>query len=137
MVHRIASVVALAAILALPATPGGAVCVWAGDGQHGCCAAPEPQPVAAETSCCGDSATTAPSPTPPLDSGCDCIHAPEAPEATTVGTPTSSSDETTDRAAIDDHSVVGDQDERYIAHSSARPLDHGPPIFLSLCTFLT
>ncbi len=137
MKRRLISVVALLAFAVLFAPPGGAACAWTGETAHGCCADPVVEPTVQPESCCGGPTPVNPSPAPATNEGCDCLHAPTAPTAITVGTPTSS--ETTPVASTHTGELVVD-DTRQIHQTqddSSRGGGHDPPIFLTHCTFLT
>jgi len=137
MKRRLISVAALLSFAVLFAPPGGAVCAWAGGGQHGCCAEPEVESATEETSCCGDSHPDLPSPTPPVDDGCDCLHAPEAPEAAAVGTPTSLESAPMSSPRAEESRVGGDLQQIHRTDDArCRGDGHDPPIFLTHCTFL-
>ena len=137
MKRRLISVAALLSFAALFAPPGGATCAWAGEGAHGCCSEIPVEPVAEAASCCNRTNRDAPSPTPPSENGCDCLHAPNAAAAITVGTPTSP--DTGPTAGLNAGGALdcAVQQVHLPDDATSRGDGHDPPIFLTLCTFLT
>lgn len=138
MKGRLTAVAALMAFVVLFAAPGGAACAWTGEAAHGCCADPVAEPTVQPESCCGGTTPVNPSPAPVPDGGCDCLHAPTAPTAITLGTPTSP--ETAPVASLHAGESVVDGDTRQIQQTEddvSRGGGHDPPIFLAHCAFLT
>ena len=138
MTHRLTAVAALMAFVVLFATPGGAACAWTGEAAHGCCADRVAEPTVQPESCCGGSTPVNPSPAPASNDGCDCLHAPTAPTAISVGTPTSP--ETAPVASPHTGESVVDGDTRQIHRTEddrSRGGGHDPLIFLTHCAFLT
>jgi len=138
MTCRLTAVAALMAFVVLFATPGGAACAWTGEAAHACCADPVAEPSVQSDSCCGGPTPVNPSPAPASNDGCDCLHAPTAPTAITVGTPTSP--ETTPVASLHAGESVVDADTQQVhptEDNGSRGGGHDPPIFLTHCAFLT
>ncbi len=137
MKSRLTTVAALVAFVVLFATPSGPVCAWTAEVAHGCCAQEAAQTAAKPDSCCGKPNPVEPSPAwVPVD-GCDCMHAPTAPPAVAVGTPTST--ETASDAAFCLSDGVAQGDSRPIQASRDARSRGGPPgslLFLTNCAFL-
>jgi hypothetical protein len=142
MIRRVLSVASLMAILGSLAAPAAAACPISGTTPHGCCS----EPVASRaselpsSSCCAESETTATADraTPPVSGGgCDCIHAPSAPPAQLVGTPTSS--DVQPGPAVAAAPLPADLPTEIGAGPSDPAASGGrhPPIFLLACSFLT
>ena len=137
MKRRLIAVIGLVALLVSFATLGGPACAWTGGATHGCCAEPEAAPAPATDGCCGESTTTSQSPTPAPGDGCDCLHAPSAPAAITVGTPTSVLDRDADACGGFSIEVARIDLGPEHADAASTELRHPPPLFLLDCAFLT
>lgn len=142
MHRRALAAVTSIVVLALLATPAGDACAGGNGAPHPCCsAAPTPDPPSAPGTCCGAGASPAAGrdamTSASRDPGCHCAHAPRAPAAVVVGTPTSPLDEGP-AATLPVAAAV-----RSEAPASASVCHHDPvsrsappPLFLLDCAFL-
>jgi hypothetical protein len=124
-------------VLVPMAVPQADACLAAEAARHQCCAPPTHTPTPASASCCEGDVTPISDASGADHGECDCIHAPTAPEAVTVGTPTLAGDES---SGLSDCLAP-------VAAFSPSPGTHGtvrmpgvasesPPLYLVGCAFL-
>jgi hypothetical protein len=142
MERRALAAVTSIAVLALLAMPAGDSCAVGGDAPHLCCStAPAPVQPTAAGSCCSDDASSAVGhdARKPTSRGaeCNCVHAPHAPAAAVVGTPTSPLDEGSP-ATLPAAAAVRTEAPAWagVRHHDPASRSAPPPLFLLDCAFL-